>query len=392
MATDTTVKFLHSAMTGAPSLSGTAGSLIALLDAALLNGFGSGTVDSVVISGGIGTVTRSSGHPFDVGSVAYLSGATVTGGSINGEQKVLTITSTTWTFDATGLSNQTATGTITQKTAPLGWTKVYSGTNLAAYKPSDITATGNLLRVDDTGSGAANYARVRGYETMSDINTGTGPFPTDAQVSGGLYWPKSNAADATTRSWILVGDGRIFYLMVAYSSNTSTSFGFNHVFGDIGSVKSPDPYACVINGFNSTYFGTNGNNSGLDYDYGDASNAATALYSPRSYVGLGSSVQLRKAYPMIAGPTSNKSGTVGMPYPNGADGGLYLAPHYIIDNVTLTYRGNSPGVYCVPQTIGNSVFSNRDAVSGVSGYSGKTFRMVNSNSGCFGFDITGPWR
>lgn len=38
MTADTSVKYLHSAMPGAPVLSGTAGSLISVLDACLVNG------------------------------------------------------------------------------------------------------------------------------------------------------------------------------------------------------------------------------------------------------------------------------------------------------------------------------------------------------------------
>jgi len=50
MPADTTVKVFHSGMTGAPSLSGTAGALIAVLDALLINGFGANNLDSLVIA------------------------------------------------------------------------------------------------------------------------------------------------------------------------------------------------------------------------------------------------------------------------------------------------------------------------------------------------------
>ena len=56
-----------------------------------------------------------------------------------------------------------------------------------------MLASGALLRVDDSGT---TVARVRMYETMSDIDTGTNPAPTDAKVNGGLYWWKSDAASA----------------------------------------------------------------------------------------------------------------------------------------------------------------------------------------------------
>lgn len=388
MPADTSVKFLHSAMTGAPSLSGTAGALIAVLDACLVNGFGTGTVDSVVVASGVATVTRSAGHPMEVGAVALLAGAGTT--AINGEKKVMSVpSSTTYTFDATGVADGTISGTITHKLAPAGWTKSFAGTNLAAYKSSDVTATGCYLCVDDTGT---TMARAVGYESMIDVNTGSAPFPQAAQLSGGVYWSKSAAADATSRPWIVVADSKVMYLLTAYTSNTSTSFDFTCLFGDIASVKSPDAYCCAINGNSSSSFGTNGANASVNMDHGDSSNAALALYLARSFTGVGSPAQCRKAFPFIAGSSGFRSGTSGVAYPNGADGGIYVAPHYIIEHATSTYRGLTPGFYCSVQNIGASTFANRDSITGVVGLAGKTLRAVNSNTGAFFFDTTGPWR
>lgn len=389
MPTDTTVKFFHSAMSGAPSLAGQAGSLITLLDALLVNGFGLQTVDSIVISGGVGTITRGAGLPFEPGSVMLIAGATVTGGSINGERKAIATTTTTATFDATGISNQTAGGTITAKFAPLGWAKTYTGTNLAAYKPTDIAASGCLLRIDDTPT---TIARARAYEAMTDVNTGTGLTPTDTNVSGGLYWPKSATADATARGWILAGDGRVFYLMVAYSTTSNQVFGFNHVFGDIAAVKSPDPYACIIHGFTTSSVGTAGNNAGSDFDYGDGTVLGAGTYTVRGYAGLGGNIAARKSFPSMFGANTGKSGAIGIAYPNYADGGLYAAPVYIGDSGTTVYRGLAPGLVAFPQVIGATVFGSRDYVTGAAGYAGKTLRVVNSGVGCFAFDTTGPWR
>jgi hypothetical protein len=90
-----------------------------------------------------------------------------------------------------------------------GWSKVYSGTNLAVYR----APAGNqlYLRVDDTGTTAA---RIVGYETMSAVSTGTGPFPTEAQVAGGLYAPKSANVNATARNWVIVANDRFFHMWV----------------------------------------------------------------------------------------------------------------------------------------------------------------------------------
>lgn len=78
-----------------------------------------------------------------------------------------------------------------------GWTQVYSGTNKAVYR----APSGNrfYLRVvhDSAVSGSAQRATVRGYESMSGIDTGTDPFPTVAQQSdANSNWSASQAANS----------------------------------------------------------------------------------------------------------------------------------------------------------------------------------------------------
>lgn len=389
---DTSVIYAHSAQTGAPSLSGTAGALIAVLDALLVNGFGGATVDSVVINAGIATVTRAAGHPFEVGMVAELSGATVSGGSINGKQKVLSVTSTTYTFDATGIANQTATGTISHKMAAAGWLKPYNATNIAAYKPADVTATGCMLRVDDTGT---SVARAVGYETMSDVNTGTQPFPPASYLSAGLHWHKSSTADATVRPWIFVGDGKAFYLMIAYTAGSAASYAAQIAFGDYLSNKSGDAYGCMINGASSATSSTAGNNNSWELDYGDSTLAGGPLHSPRSYSAVGSPVQLRKTFATLgtsnSGIRSGASGN-GVPFPNPADGGIYIAPINVVENASQCFRALLPGIYASPQAALTTSFNARDSVNGITNMAGKTLKAVTSFSGTFFVDITGPWR
>lgn len=386
---DTTVKFLHSAMTGAPVLTGQAASLVALLDACLVNGFGSGTVDSVVIASGVATVTRAAGHPFEVGAVSLIAGATVSGGSINGEQKVLSATATTYTFDATGISDQTATGTITHKISPLGWSKAYSGTSLGAYKSVAAGATGFYLRVDDTGT---TVARVVGYETMTDVNTGTAPFPTSTQLSGGGYWSKSSTANGTARDWILVGDGLMFYFMCRpnTTNNSMSSVGF---FGDFKKEGSTDAYNCAIHAQTSdTSSSTPGAGNG-EFDY--RSNTA-ATYLPRTYTGLGSPILGARYYGTFkANTTAYRSGDNSsdhIPFPNPSGGGMYVSEWSLTEVTSLVLRGTLPGYYACPQNIGVNVFANRDAITNVTGLTGRTLKAVLSNAGCAFFDITGPWR
>lgn len=377
------IHVLHSGMTGAPVLTGQAGKLIDVLDACLVNGWGTATVDSVVISGGIATVTRAAGNPFEVDSVAEISGATVSGGSINGLKKVLTRTATTYTFDATGIPNQTATGTISHKVAPLGWVKQYSGANLAAYKSVGPGSGGALLRVDDTGT---TSARVVGYESMSDVNTGTGPFPTAAQISGGGYWTKSQTADAAARQWVLVGDGERFYLtIVYYFTNAVTSF-----FGETNPRKAADGFKAAL-ACQTFFLSTSGASSADMFHVNTAT--VVPMYMPRGVTGTGGSVSLFRstscAYGNLSGQASGSSSF--QPFPNLADGALILSPMTLSD--PLCYRAEVPGAYYCPQSVGSG-FQMLNKVEGVTGLPDRRLLAIfggSSGLGCGFLDITGPW-
>lgn len=59
---NTDVRYFDSTMSGAPTLQGVAGSAISVLDACLINGFGTVTVNGLVVSNNVATVTVSTGH------------------------------------------------------------------------------------------------------------------------------------------------------------------------------------------------------------------------------------------------------------------------------------------------------------------------------------------
>ena len=68
------------------------------------------------------------------------------------------------------------------------------------------------MRIDDT---PGRYARMRAYESMSDVDTGIGPTPTDTQLAGGLYIPKSPEANATRRRWVVVARDTLTHAIAA---------------------------------------------------------------------------------------------------------------------------------------------------------------------------------
>lgn len=392
----TAVKFFHSGMSGSPVMSGTAGAMIAVLDACLINGFGLKTVDTLVVSGGIATASISTGHSAVEDCVVLISGATPSG--LNGEKRVLSRTTNTVVFDATGISNQTATGTITLKIAPAGWEKQFSGTNLGAYRSTDSAATKFPLRVDDTGT---RDARVVGYESMTDVNTGSSPFPTSAQRSGGSYWPKSQEASSSARPWMLVADGLAFYLHVDYDYANFPNTGFAVFYGDMLPNYSGDTYCCALHGYGSSFS-----------DYSNASSTSNLLYVhttlsynetwlARSYSGVGSSTQGLRNYdsPNVSSATGS-SGSVSrnvVPYPNPMDGALLLSTFRLYENSTKGMRATFPGLYASPQRIPDGTFNTTDPLTGVPGLTGRTLRTIigydAGGSMSKGFiDVTGPWR
>lgn len=244
------VKYLHSGMRGAPVLTGQAGTLVALLHAALVTGFGMVTALSASVAAGTATVQFNAGQSFDAGDIVVVAGATPA--DLNGEARVLTASGTHITF-ATTAPDGAASGTITVKAAPVGWDRPYSGTNKAVFRSADPAANGHYLRVLDT---SAQFARVTGYTAMTTVDAGTGPFPTAAQFSGGGYWHKSIQADGTPVTWKLFGDTRFFFLSIAYASPYGPEYRAAAAlcFGDpIALQIGGDPWSTALTCSGSSY-------------------------------------------------------------------------------------------------------------------------------------------
>ena len=392
---DTSVKHFRSDAVGAPVLSGTAGSLIAVLSACLVDGYDVKSATSLVVASGVATLSFAGTHSATVDSVVLVAGVTGALTALNGEQKVVSIAAGVVRF-ATAAADGTATGTINFKMAPVGWTKVFSGTNLAAYKSPDPLGTGMCLRVDDTGTTAC---RVVGYEQMTDINTGTGPFPTNAQMSGGGYWAKSSLATSAPVTWSLIADSRKFILHNApYSAASGSNLGgVTRSFGDeVAYRPGGDPYACAL-----SYSATATLGSQSD---GMPDGAFTLqIATPRSYTALGSS-SLMGAMPFTGASALSGTDTSLGPFPSAIDGGLRLAKKWLGTAATgVPPRCEVAGLYHVPMSGAFDTFKTRDIVPGTGVLTGRKLislspstayasAPVSSTTGVSLVDITGPWR
>lgn len=390
MGTET--KFISSTQLGAPTMNNAAGQLLSVLDACLCDGFGSKAIASGSIAAGVCTIDVGSAHPFTADVVVEIAGATPAG--LNGQWRVSTSGTTNFSFPTGVTGAVSAAGTV--KVASLGWTKLYAGTNLRAYKPSDPAANGMVLRVDDTGT---INARVVGYESMTDVNTGTGPFPTATQLSGGLYWGKSDSA--TNREWFVIGDSRGFY----YGHAMSNAIGQMQTwfFGDAIPYRSGDVYATYLGGGNATYSGTA--NVLADAAYSYRSLAGGTLYAPRTYTALGSSaasvsVGTLNRYADAYSGSNAANYDAGAVFPNPCDNALLLCRSQVYDAVSR-FRGELPGLFHTPQFL-NSAYANYSRVDGSGQFAGKRLvairagaangSVTSGNFGTFFFDLTGNWR
>jgi hypothetical protein len=366
------VKLFRSTDYGAPILYGNAGYMIPVLQACLVDGYGTNNVTSITHSGGTVTVTTQNAHglkDYSRQTIAGVSNDT----AYNGEY-IITVTGTnTFTYSKAGITSTPGTGTITTKSAGAGWTKPYSGTNLAAFRQGG--GNQRYLRIDDT---TTITCRVVGYESMSDVNTGTGPFPTAAQFTGGLYFQKSQTADATNaREWIIIADDRQFFLWVNWDSTTSHGGTPLVTFGDFVSYKSGDAY--------NTHLLANisGAIAGFRFSYINAQvqTADTGHYVPRSYTQIGTSMPCARVSDYSKGNAQLNMGAAtatGLPYPHPVDGGLWMAPVWIAETATTALqsvvRGVMNGVW---NPLHAKPFNTGDTFQGTGDLSGKTFFVLN---------------
>ena len=354
-------------------------------------GFGQVTAISVTVASGIATAALQAGETFDVGCVVWVEGATPAG--LNGEARVLTASNTSITF-ATSAPDGAATGVIKIKVAPAGWVQAFSATNVSVIKSASVEATGLFLRVDDTGT---TTCRVVGYESMSGASTGAAPFPLASQMAGGLWWPKSQAANATSRPWRIFARDRSFLLWVSPSTSaTDQGTGMLFSFGDYLPARSGDAFSCLLTGgISAGDVGSSTTTCTGCLGYGNGNALPGNTFIARAPLAVGSALNVRKisahnsagSYSGGAGYSNNT-----FPYPNSANNALRLSP-LELHHSTYGYLGDVAGVHHTAQTLGES-FATDAPVQGEGAYAGRTLialRVGPLAGGTVFVDSTGPW-
>ena len=254
------VKWFSSGNINSPELSNSWGSLLNVLEACLLTGYGSQAIQSITIENGVATSDFSTAHKLEMFQWVEISGSTIE--VLNGEFKVLGATATTIEF-LVDLPNQTIAETLSCRLAPLGWSKPFSDTGRAVFQAKNTAKNPYFLRVDDTCDPLhtptrAKFAKVGILESctgIDDISGNQAPFdpllPTKNWIGTGtvgstsayIGWARwiyatvgpvntnrialTSIAAAEVRDWILVGDDESFYILPGAVGNAST-----HIFKD----------------------------------------------------------------------------------------------------------------------------------------------------------------
>ena len=386
--------------------SSTAGKLLTVLDAVLVDGYTTAALTSITRSGTTATATLTVANTtLETGNWATISGCTGGDASLyNGTFQITLDSSTQFRYTMTGTPGGSAAGTPVYAKAGLGWTRpslggTNPGTNITAYLPQAVTGYPRFhLRVDDSGgtAGGVKEAAVRGYETMSDINTGTGLFPSVAQAATGLCWRKSTTTpiDATLRPWVIVGNGRTFYLVVNSDASLTLGRGFCG-FGGFESFKTGDQYNCFINGwagFNTTTQATTG--TGLAWGHTAVFSVTGGAFAARGLVQAGAPVILGNFVGLTNGAFGLGAINTGLlAYPAPADTGVWFQQPMIFESAITMARGRLPGFYSHLHVSFPS--ADGDRISGVGNLTGAVLVCVSitnsSTQGQVHIDTIGPW-
>lgn len=354
-------KFFYSTMKGAPTLASEWGSLLNVLKACLLNGFNSQGVSSVSVADGIATITLGTGHGFIQHQVVAISGANQS--AFNAEYRVIDVTATTVTV-TTDLTSA-PTGTMTIKTAPMGWTEEFSDTNKSVFTAKDKTKNPFWLRIDNsmpTGYDTAwgKFARVTIAEKMVGVDDfgGYAKAPTSPEHldtneqgngvtgAGGIYgWAKwyhgvetnvylretGATGQAANLEWELVGDDSSLYL---FAQITNYAGRATYAFVPIVTNNSTDKTNCFLSATdglraanaNGENYSTGRNSANCQWKSLDIS----GKFILRDYTGVGNTHANCGLFSLNVGNNQQISGrSGGLPFPNKPDSSVVLHEIYV---------------------------------------------------------------
>ena len=261
---------------------------------------------------------------------------------------------------------------------PAGWSKAYQADNIGVYTPASGKAF--YLQVTDDGTPHPSYsyriAGVRIYETMTDATTGSDPIP----ASGIRYIGKSVYLSDLARPWMLIADGRAFYLInnPQHPNLLDGDLRYQqiHFAGQMHASNPADNWAIALSC--STRYYVSINNSALQLaKVVPSGSGTTGMDVQRSFDGATKATYLSHINHL--GSTSNILGNVGYTVmENEDDWLLYPMPVMHDHSAPGIKRAYMPGLWL---SVGNDASHNEYAHAGklIDGPNGaNTLLAINS--------------
>lgn len=381
------IKVYKSTQTGAPQSMGIPNSLTSIMDSVLVNGFNITSPDSLTRVGTVATALVNIGHGYEEGDVLLISGADQS--EYNGEFTIYNVTNTTFDYTVVDTAVSPATGSISMKISPLDWEIPFSDTNRRVYRAKE--GNRHYLRLDENyfdmgaDNGYVNGDRVAildMFETMTDIDTGTG------QQDGDVLIRKSAYDGGGPHYWWIVGNKRTFFIFIVWQTSSFSLDGGVNAFGEFESFLSGDTNNTFIIGTKgygtSSYGWLNLSNDGrtlvgLSYDPDAHSLGSWLLKDWLGQVSCKFNIAQFSSDASAMDPRGSRGYTVNVP-----DQGKYFRSVFIKEHDGV--RGKFPAFYTYFQELMST--TSLQKVSGI---------MIDGVArdlllfGRFAIDVTGPW-
>lgn len=331
-----TVRLYRSTDTSAPTLSGTAGDLITVLDACLVNGYGSKSAAG-------------------------------------------------WTKPSLGATNPGTNVSVY---------KQGTGSNGYHLRVNDSAAR---VGTTDEAAGAptARDARFRGYETMNTLTdpaAGSNPFPSVAANTIGYWARKSASADTVQRPWVVLADQRTMYMFVLTGdvANSYLAWGFGEFYSFKGTSDTGRIFICGRNTENSASAASTIEGMGFQVTAAANTNGATAMVSSRDYQGTVTNTNIGIGGDLLTSTTSSFIGTLG--FTNGSDNRTYISNLRVCQASPTTYRGRMRGLWLFGHPVAS--VSDGDTFSGTGDLNGKSFlilKLCSNSLGVYVLETSDTW-
>ncbi len=336
-----TVTLYRSTDTSAPTLSGTSGDLLTVLDKCLITGYGSKT-------------------------------------------------NAGWSY-TTGFTNPSGNVAMFKQGA---------GSNGYSFRIND---SGARVGTTDEAAGtlSGKESRIRGYEAPNLLTDPTGaanPFPLIADSANGWFIRKSLTADATTRNWVVLADARTCHVFIQ-TTDVSAANWFGWSMGEYYSYKSADAGRTYLWARSAENSGTVGNDildtlaENVGTTPAGSINGRSIARSVNQAVG-GISLATISLLGEGACHVTNTVGLGVLNYTNSSDNKLYLAPIRIAQNTAANlgdFRGRIRGLWDFCHPIASA--ADGDTFSGTGDLAGKSFLVLKQtpNGGLWVLETSNTW-